>query len=64
MILVATAGDSVISGSFYANSPVTGNWEDYVARDLVAYVDANYRTVAGPEASAASWATRWAATAR
>ena len=62
MILVATAGDSVISGSFYANSPVTGNWEDYVARDLVSYVDANYRTVAGPEARGimGDWMGSWA----
>jgi S-formylglutathione hydrolase FrmB len=33
-------------GSMYSNSATTGNWEDYVAQELVAYVDAHYRTVA------------------
>jgi S-formylglutathione hydrolase FrmB len=33
-------------GSFYANSPVTGNWEDFTAKDLVGYIDAKYRTLA------------------
>jgi enterochelin esterase-like enzyme len=33
-------------GSMYSNSVTTGNWEDFVARDLVAWVDANYRTIA------------------
>jgi photosystem II stability/assembly factor-like uncharacterized protein/pimeloyl-ACP methyl ester carboxylesterase len=30
----------------YSNSVTTGNWEDFVARDLVAWVDARYRTLA------------------
>jgi enterochelin esterase-like enzyme len=33
-------------GSFYANSPLTGNWADFTAKDLVAYMDKNYRTMA------------------
>ena len=33
-------------GSFYANSTLTGNWADFTARDLVAYVDSHYRTLA------------------
>jgi enterochelin esterase-like enzyme len=33
-------------GSFYANSPLTGNWADFTAKDLVAYMDAHYRTIA------------------
>jgi len=33
-------------GSFYANSSLTGNWADFTAKDLVAYVDKNYRTIA------------------
>lgn len=36
-------------GSFYTNSPVTGNWEDFTVRDLVNHVDRSYRTL--PEAS-------------
>lgn len=33
-------------GSMYSNSATTGDWEDYVAGELVAYVDAHYRTIA------------------
>jgi S-formylglutathione hydrolase FrmB len=33
-------------GSFYANSSLTGNWADFTANDLVAYMDKNYRTIA------------------
>ena len=48
MIVVAPTGRNAYGGSFYANSTVNGNWEDYIYRDLVAYVDANYRTLARP----------------
>lgn len=33
MILVVASGDSRMGGSFYVNSPVTGNWEDYLVKD-------------------------------
>ncbi|MEK6283846.1 MAG: alpha/beta hydrolase-fold protein [Acidobacteriota bacterium] len=33
-------------GSFYTNSSVTGNWEDFTVKDLVNYVDGKYRTLA------------------
>lgn len=33
-------------GSMYSNSATTGNWEDYVATELVAYIDSHYRTIA------------------
>lgn len=33
-------------GSFYANSTLTGNWADFTAKDLVAYMDSHYRTIA------------------
>ena len=33
-------------GSFYGNSPVIGDWESFVAKDLVAWVDKTYRTIA------------------
>ncbi|MFB0561379.1 MAG: alpha/beta hydrolase [Candidatus Lokiarchaeia archaeon] len=32
-------------GSFYLNSPYTGNFEDYIVKDVIGYVDANYRTI-------------------
>lgn len=37
-------------GSFWVNSPITGDWEDFVIRDLVPWVDANYPTVARNDA--------------
>jgi len=33
------------AGSMYSNSVTTGNWEGYIADDLVAYVDKTYRTI-------------------
>jgi S-formylglutathione hydrolase len=45
MIVVLPSGRNAYFGSFYANSPVTGSWEDFVSRELVSWVDATYRTV-------------------
>lgn len=49
-ILVMPDGQSRMLGSFYSNSPTTGDFESYIARDLVAQVDAQYRTLARREA--------------
>jgi len=46
MIVVMPDGSNKYFGSFYSNSPVTGNWEDFLSRDLIGYVDRKYRTVA------------------
>ncbi len=32
--------------SWYANSPVTGNWDDFAVKELVPYIDTNFRTLA------------------
>lgn len=45
MILVMPDGRNAYGGSFYVNSPVTGNWEDFVAWELVAHVDSTYRSI-------------------
>lgn len=45
MIVVMPNGRNAYGGSLYMNSPVIGGWEDWIARDLVAYVDANWRTI-------------------
>jgi len=45
MIVVMPNAFTRYQGSMYSNSPTTGNWEDYVATDLVAYIDAHYRTI-------------------
>jgi S-formylglutathione hydrolase len=46
MILVMPNAMNAFGGSMYSNSVTAGNWEGYVAEDLVAYMDKNYRTVA------------------
>ena len=45
-ILVAVDGFTRFGGSQYLNSPANGRYEDYVVRDVVAHVDARYRTLA------------------
>lgn len=50
VILVLPDGHSKHAGSMYSNSPTTGNFEGFIAKDLVAYVDKNYRTIAKPAA--------------
>lgn len=50
MIIVVPDTDTVFGGSMYSNSPTTGNFEDFIARDLVRYIDANFRTIARREA--------------
>jgi S-formylglutathione hydrolase len=49
MIVVVPSGGNAYGGGFYTNSTVTGNWEDYIYRDLVNHIDANYRTLARAE---------------
>ena len=49
VILVMPDGHSKLKGGFYSNSPTVGNYEAFVAEDLVAWVDANYRTIARRE---------------
>jgi len=46
MILVNPDAFTKYSGSMYSASPTTGDWESYIADDLVAYVDRHYRTIA------------------
>jgi S-formylglutathione hydrolase len=50
MIVVIPNGLTAAGGSFYTNSPVSGNWEDFIVRDVVGYVDRTYRTI--PRAAA------------
>lgn len=45
MIIVVPNGRNAYLGSFYTNSSVTGNWEDYIYRDVVSYIDGRYRTI-------------------
>ncbi len=45
MIIVMPDGSNRYGGSIYTNSITTGNWEDYIASELVAFIDKNYRTL-------------------
>jgi len=45
VIMVIVNGFNILEGCFYNNSPVTGNWEDFVVKDVVTYIDKTYRTI-------------------
>jgi enterochelin esterase-like enzyme len=45
MIVVMPNAYTVYMGSMYSNSVTTGDWESFVAHDLVSYMDAHYRTI-------------------
>ncbi len=49
MIVVMPDQMTRAGGSFYADSPVTGLWETFTVRELVAWVDQTYRTLPGAE---------------
>ena len=49
MIIVMPNAYTAYAGSMYSSSPTTGDWEAYVAHDLVSYIDSHYRTI--PEAA-------------
>jgi hypothetical protein len=44
-IFVAVDMATPLGCSWYVNSPVTGNWEDFMVREVVPYVDADFRTL-------------------
>ncbi|RKD91356.1 alpha/beta hydrolase [Mangrovibacterium diazotrophicum] len=48
-IMVIPDEKTTYDGSFYSNSELFGNWEDFTAFDLVSYVDKNYRTIANKD---------------
>ena len=62
-IVVLPDSKTVHNGSMYSSSVTTGNFEMYIAHDVVAYMDAHYRTIPN-RAAAALLATRWADTAQ
>jgi Putative esterase len=44
-ILVAVDMNTSLGSSWCVNSPVTGNWEDFVVEELMPYMDANFKTL-------------------
>jgi S-formylglutathione hydrolase len=45
MIVVMPNAFTKYQGSMYSSSATIGDWEAFVARDLVAYIDGHYRTI-------------------
>jgi enterochelin esterase-like enzyme len=45
-IVVIPNAFTLHGGSMYSNSVTTGDWEEFIAEDLVAYIDGRYRTIA------------------
>ncbi len=50
LIIVEPDCATSLGGAFYVNSTMAGNYEDYLTRELVAFIDANYRTIPLPAA--------------
>src|SRR5205823_6607616 len=46
MILVMPNAYTAYQGSIYSSSVTTGDWETFVAKELVGYIDSHYRTIA------------------
>jgi enterochelin esterase-like enzyme len=46
MILVFPDAYTIYNGSMYSSSPTTGDWEAFITKDLVEYIDSHYRTIA------------------
>jgi hypothetical protein len=45
-IFVSVDMNTPVASSWCVNSPVTGNWEDFVVEELVPYIDSNFKTLA------------------
>lgn len=45
-ILVTADFTTPAGGSWYVNSAATGRWQDFMVRELVPWIDTNYRTIA------------------
>jgi enterochelin esterase-like enzyme len=45
LIVIAVDGGNSLGGSFYRNSPVSGNWGTYVREEVVRLVDRTLRTI-------------------
>ena len=45
MIVVMPNAYTRYAGSMYSSSVVTGDWEQYITKDLVGYIDSHYRTI-------------------
>ncbi len=46
MIVVMPNGFTRFKGSMYSNSVTVGDWETFITKELIAYIDGHYRTLA------------------
>ncbi|GAB5510238.1 MAG: alpha/beta hydrolase family protein [Hyphomicrobiales bacterium] len=51
-LVVMPNGGNQYGGGFYRNSPVSGNWGDYIADDLLGFIDQQFRTLPHQESRA------------
>jgi hypothetical protein len=49
VIIVIPNECTSFGGSFYTNSSFTGMWSDFTAKELVAFIDKNFRTISNKE---------------
>lgn len=49
MIVVLPDSKTIYNGSMYSSSVTTGDFEKFIAHDVVAYIDAHYRTIPNRE---------------
>ncbi|MGW8316588.1 MAG: alpha/beta hydrolase-fold protein, partial [Bacteroidales bacterium] len=49
VIIVSPNVNNKYGGCFYTNSYVTGQWEDFIARDVIDFVESNYRVISKRE---------------
>ena len=49
MIVAMPHAYSKYGSGQYANSSVTGHWEDFITREVIDHVDRNYRTLTSPD---------------
>jgi S-formylglutathione hydrolase len=45
MILAMPNAYTIYQGSMFSNSATTGDWEAFIAKDIVEYMDSHYRTI-------------------
>jgi S-formylglutathione hydrolase FrmB len=48
-IIVFPDAYTIYGGSMFSSSPTIGDWETFIAKDLVSYIDKHYRTLAKRE---------------
>lgn len=52
LVVVMPDGGNRYGGGYYRNSSVSGRWVDYIADDLVGFIDTHFRTLANDDSRA------------